>query len=77
MKLTYQQIDQITNLLTVWYQNKYGNKWKENIHKNMRPSPKRDWAHILNVTEKDIQQVHTMLVMNHAFEQADAHYEPN
>jgi hypothetical protein len=43
----------------------------------MRPSPKRDWAQMLNVTEKDIQYVHTMLVMNYAFEEFDAHYETN
>jgi uncharacterized protein (DUF305 family) len=76
-KLTPQQTDQITNLLTAWYQTKYGNKWKENMYKNMRPSPKRDWAQMLNVTEKDIQYVHTMLVMNYAFEEFDAHYETN
>lgn len=65
MTLTLKQQDQITLLFQTWYQSKYGNEWRANFHKNMRPTPVRAWAQLHGVSVKDIQQLKIKLVIEY------------
>ena len=69
MTLTNEQIIFFTNLLIQWYQNKYGDNWKSNFHKNMSPSPIKEWAQLYNVKIKDIQDLRFNLSFKYALEE--------
>lgn len=73
MTLTQQQRDQITLLLETWYQNKYGNEWRANFHKNMRPSPVQEWAQLHGVSVKDIQQLKFELIFKYEINLLSTH----
>lgn len=66
MALDEQQTIFFTNLLNQWYQNKYGDSWKENFCKNMKPSPIKQWSEQYNVSVKDIQNLRMLLTFKYA-----------
>ena len=69
MTFTQEQTEFFTNLLNQWYQNKFGDQWKQNFHKNMTHSQIKEWSQIYNVSVKDIQNLRFNLNFKYSIEQ--------
>jgi hypothetical protein len=68
MTFTNEQTVFFTNLIEQWFQNKYGYNWKSYFHKNMTPSPIKEWAQLYNVSIIDINNLRFNLTFKYSCE---------